>query len=145
MQRGRKTGIIIALLVVTASMIPTSPVLAKPSSPCTLAVPSLARVGLYPTQVVATVKSLQLVKSSNTDVVDPASDQTLFLVKLRIHTSKPLTLQGTVINDDESINVISREPIDSASIGKTVTALIEMRGDSTRQHWLMTDIIVRSR
>jgi hypothetical protein len=143
MARARTLSTFTVLLVVTVIITSISPVLAKPTIPRNSAVTSLAKVGLYPTQVVATVKSLERVKSASLDS-DLRTDQTLFLIKLRIHTTKPLTLQGTLINDDESLDVISREPLDATSIGKTVTAQIEMRGDSTRQRWLVTEI-VRSR
>jgi hypothetical protein len=144
MQRGQAPAMIMVLLVVTVLINSASSLLAKQTAPPSSAAPSLAKVGLYPTQVVATVKSLQQVKSPAIDA-GIGENQTLFLVKLRIHTTKALTLQGTVINDEESLDVISRESLDAASIGKTVTAQIEMRSDSTRQRWLMSDIIVRSR
>lgn len=130
------------VLLVVTMLIPVSSLLAKQTVPRQSDASSLTKVGLYPTQVVATVKSLQLVKSST---LEANASKTLVLIKLRIHATKPLTLQGTLINDDESLDVISSEPIDTASIGKTITAQVEMRGDSTSQRWLMTDIVIRSR
>ncbi len=138
MQRGRSNSAAIALLAIILATVPTSLLQAKPTAPRPSTVSSLEKVGLYPTQVLATVKSLQRVTVSGTD-------QTFILVKLTIHATKPLTLQGTLINSDESLDVISSEPINTASIGKRVIAQIEMRGDSTRQQWLMTSLAIRPR
>ena len=144
MRRRQTPPTLTVLLVVTALILSTSILLAKPTSSRPTAVSSLANVGLYPTQVVATVKSLEKVKSCTGDA-SLCKDHTLLLIKLRIHRTKPLTLQGTVIDDGESLDVISRQPIAPASIGKTITAQIELHGDSTRERWLLTDIVLRSR
>ncbi len=98
----------------------------------------LVKVGAYPTQVVATVRSVRVLKvpfSSET------GSQTLCLLKLRIHTSKPLTQQGTTINDNESMEVVSAEPIDESIVGKIVKAQLEMTGDSDRERWFVTEVV----
>jgi hypothetical protein len=103
----------------------------------------LVQVGAYPTQVVATVKSLEPVKNSHPSDIgeDIVVQKTLYLIKLRIHTTRALTGQGTTINNNESLQVISREPLDKTLVGKQIKALVEMRGDTTRQCWLLTEIL----
>src|SRR5512144_1308440 len=112
MHHRRTSATITVLLVVTALLVSTA--IAKPTNGRPTSSVPLAKVGLYPTQVVATVKSLERVKSCTSEDAALCQDH-LFLVKLRIHTTKALTAQGTVINDDESLDVISRQPIDTAS------------------------------
>ena len=105
----------------------------------------LVKVGAYPTQVVATIRSFKIVNAPrDTELGDNfVGHNTLCIIKLRIHTTKALTDQGTTINDDESLEVISSVPIDQALVGKTVKAFIEMRGDTTRERWLLTEVISR--
>jgi hypothetical protein len=128
--------IVIALSVTGASAKRTIPA-HHPSS-------QLVKVGAYPTQVVATVRSVTMQKIYlGPEFSDDHADATLCIIKLRVHTTKALTEQGTTINDNESVEVISREPIKEALVGKTVKALIEMRGDSTRERWLLTEVLSR--
>jgi hypothetical protein len=111
-------------------------------------VPPPRQTGSYPTKATATVKSIKLVKSSTgigADLgEDTIGDKTFSLIKLRIHKAKALSTQGTTLRQDEAVEVISREPIDKSLVGKKVTALLEMRGDSARQRWLLTEIHLAS-
>jgi hypothetical protein len=129
--------IALTLAVTAASAKQTPPVL-RPNS-------QLVKVGAYPTQVVATIRSFEVVKTPlHAELGDDfTGNSTMCVIKLRIHTTKALTEQGTTINDDESLEVISREPIDQALVGKTVKAQIEMRGDTTRERWLLTEVVSR--
>ncbi len=130
----------LAVTVVILGM--TLSALAKETSVPSVRIPEPVKVGAYPTQVVATVRSLKIVRNADDDLGgDVAGRQTICLVKLRIHATRALTLLGTPVGDEESIIVISPEPLDTALIGQTVRASIEMRGDVTRQRWLLTDLV----
>src|SRR5690242_9442648 len=89
-----------------------------PSSP----VPPPTKVGAYPTRVTATVRSLQLRKSSSgvgADLgEDTIGDKTFSVLQLRIHSCKALTAQGTPLKHKEAVTAISRGPIDKKWIGK---------------------------
>lgn len=99
----------------------------------------LVKVGGYPTQVTATVRSMRLARVSanklNTDKV--------YVLNLRIHTTRALTIQGTTISDNESMEVVATGPLDTSLVGKTVTAQIERSADSDRERWFLTDIYSR--
>ncbi len=99
----------------------------------------LVKVGAYPTQVVATVRSVKRMRVST----EKLGTDTVCVLKLRIHTTKALTGQGTTILDNESMEVISTEPVDVSLVGKTVRAQIEMRGENDRERWLLTDVDAR--
>jgi hypothetical protein len=136
---------VVVVLVTTAIMLAVSAASAKQTIPTSRRHAQLVKVGAYPTQVVATVRSFKLVKNSlNDGLGDEFSvGSTVCVVKLRIHTTKALTEQGTTINDDESLEVISREPLDEALVGRTVKAEIEMHGDNARERWLLTEVVSR--
>jgi hypothetical protein len=136
---------LVVALVTIAIMLTVSAASAKQTIPYARPHEQLVKVGAYPTQVVATVRSFKLVKTSSNDDLgnEFSAGTTVCVVKLRIHTTKALTEQGTTINDDESLEVISRAPIDEALVGKTVKAQIEMRGDNARERWLLTEVVSR--
>jgi hypothetical protein len=134
----------VVVLVTLAIALSVTGASAKRTIPSQHASAQLVKVGAYPTQVVATVRSVKTQKIYlGPEFSDDRADATLCIVKLRVHTTKALTDQGTTINDNESVEVISRTPIQEALVGKTVKALIEMRGDSTRERWLLTEVLAR--
>ncbi len=96
----------------------------------------LVKVGAYPTQVIATVRSVKRVRVS----AEKLGTDTVCVLKLRIHTTKALTGQGTTILDNESMEVISTEPVDISLVGKTVKAQLEMRAENDRERWLLTEV-----
>jgi hypothetical protein len=132
-------------LVTVAVTLPATFVSAKLTMASAPPSARLAKVGAYPTAVVATVKSVEFVSATRGSVLGETSleKKVLCLLKLRIHSSRALTPMGTPIEQDESIRVISTEPLDKALVGKTVKASIEMRSDDTREQWLLTDVLRR--
>jgi hypothetical protein len=138
----------IALLVTIGIALSSVILIAHQASPPASSVPPPRQTGSYPTEATATVKSIKLVKSSTGIGAglgeDTIGDKTFSVIKLRIHKAKALTTQGTPLRQDEAVEAISREPIDKDLVGKKVTALLEMRGDSARQRWLVTEIHLAS-
>ena len=132
-------------LVTMAIALPATLMSAKQTMPHTRSRMTLVKVGSYPTRVVATVKSVEIVSGATGSVLGQTSIRAsaCCLVKLRIQSSRALTPMGTPIQQDESIRVISVQPLDKTLIGKTVQASIELRTDDTREQWLLTDLLPR--
>ena len=129
----------VAALVISAVTLTATGASARQTTPAHRPDVQLVKVGAYPTQVVATVRSVQRVRVS----AEKLGTDTVCVLKLRIHTTKALTGQGTTILDNESMEVISTKPVDVSLVGKTVKAQIEMRAENDRERWLLTEVDAR--
>ena len=128
-----------AALVIAAVTLTATGASARQTVPAHRPEVQLVKVGAYPTQVVAPVRSVKRVRVST----EKLGTDTVCVLKLRIHTTKALTGQGTTILDNESMEVVSTEPVDMSLVGKTVRAQLEMRADNDREQWLLTEVDVR--
>ena len=128
-----------AALVIAMSALAATSLSARQTVPAHRTEVQLVKVGAYPTQVVATVRSVKRVRIST----EKLGTDTVCVLKLRIHTTKALTGQGTTILDNESVEVVATEPVDASLVGKTVKAQLEMRADNDREQWLLTEVDVR--
>lgn len=128
-----------AALVIASVTLTVSGASARRTIPAHRPEVQLVKVGAYPTQVLATVRSVKRVRVS----AEKLGTDTVCVLKLRIHTTRALTGQGTTILDNESVEVISTEPLDTSLVGKTVRAQIEMRAENDRERWLLTEVDAR--
>jgi hypothetical protein len=106
--------------------------------------PPPVSVAKYRTSSVATLISLRSAPSSSGIAAslgeDIIGDVTFCLLKLRIHSVKALSVEGTPVRKDEVVEALSREPVEKKFIGKQVKVEMELRGDTQRHRWLVTKI-----
>lgn len=124
------------MLVTVAVALPGTSVWARQTMPGPRPKAQLVKVGVYPTQVTATVRSIRLARVPGNKL----NTDTVYVLKLRIHNTRALTTQGTTITDNESMEVVATSPFDASLIGKTVSAQIERSAESDRERWFLTDI-----
>jgi hypothetical protein len=101
-------------------------------------------VARYRTSSVATLMSLHSARSSSGIASglgeDIIGDVKFCVLKLRIHSAKALSAEGTPVKKDEVVEALSREPVERKFIGKQVKVEMELRGDTQRHRWLVTKI-----
>jgi hypothetical protein len=106
--------------------------------------PPPLNVAPHKTEAVATVKSLRTADDSTGIGADLGEDivgkATFTILRLRIHTFKALTAEGTPIANNEVIEAVTRDPVSSGLLGKKIEVEMEERGNTQRHRWLITKL-----
>jgi hypothetical protein len=104
-------------------------------------------VASHPTSIVATVKSVKLLKSlvevgEKAELgEDSTSDVKVFQVKLDVHQAKPVKPgELTSVQAGSQVEVVTRDLIDPSYVGKRIKGIIETKGDTRKRSLLLSQV-----